>query len=82
MVLQILDSDLGNIDTVPTRLNDFLQKYIRSSGSEEFLAKETKSFSTQDGKFSKAPIPLACATGTLLGALLMGPGWLKLNPGV
>ena len=53
MVLQILDSDLGNIDSVPTRLNDFLQKYIRSSGSEEFLAKETKSFSTQDGKFSK-----------------------------
>ena len=49
MVLQILDSDLGTIDSVPTRLSDFIQKYVRPSKSEEFLAKETKSFSSKDG---------------------------------
>lgn len=49
MVLQILDSDLGTIDSVPTRLSDFIQKYVRPSKTEEFLAKETKSFSSKDG---------------------------------
>jgi len=49
MVLQILNSDLGTIDSVPTRLCDFLQKYIRQTNSDEFLAKETKSFSSKDG---------------------------------
>ena len=49
MVLQILDSDLGNIDSVPSNLSDFLQKYVRSSKCEEFLEQETKSFSSEDG---------------------------------
>jgi len=49
MVLQILDSDLGNIDSVPGSLSDFLQKYVRSSKCEEFLEQETKSFSSEDG---------------------------------
>ena len=50
MVLQILDSDLGNIDSVPGSLSDFLQKYVRSSKCEEFLEQETRSFSSEDGK--------------------------------
>ena len=49
MVLQILDSDLGIIDSVPGSLSDFLQKYVRSSKCEEFLEQETKSFSSEDG---------------------------------
>ena len=50
MGLQILDSDLGIIDSVPSSLNDFLLKYVRSSKSEEFLEQETKSLSSEDGE--------------------------------
>lgn len=49
MVLKI-NADIGNVAHVSKNIEDFLQKYIKSKNSQEFLEKETKILTPDQGK--------------------------------
>ena len=49
MVLKILDSDLGHISEVPSKLEDFLRQYIKPKYGQDFLRNETMYLSCKNG---------------------------------
>ena len=54
MVLKLANSrDVGNIESVPSLLDDFLNQYINKTQSLEFAEQENKLVHPQDGMFLK-----------------------------
>ena len=54
MVLKLANSrDIGNIESVPSLLDDFLNQYINKTHSLEFAEQENKLVHPQDGMFLK-----------------------------
>ena len=59
MVLKLANSrDVGQIKSVPSHLDDFLNQYIDKTRSLEFAEQENKSVHPEDGKLKKDKIKI------------------------